>query len=146
MTKEQQIKEIREKCIEANPEIVELKFGCFVMTVFKKTKTRIPVQVCLIDKNYAGNWIVTPWVSGAGTITIKEKDIDEIIGRPIRLADVLLALNKSVSLGCYPQYNDMLLINANDTHKTSGFWNLLKDSLTEQSEETITFIHQLICK
>lgn len=58
-------------------------------------------------------------------------------GRPIHLADVLLALPNPEPLSLYP---NRLLIG---THPAVFWWNLRKDDLTEQSEETITFLAEL---
>lgn len=60
--------------------------------------------------------------------------------REIRLSDVLLAIK-----GVYYVNTDGYFFKEID-HFPLGNWNLLKDSLESQSEECISFIHELIQK
>ena len=60
--------------------------------------------------------------------------------RPITLADVLLALN-SVLAPCVVYTSGQ--IQNNETRETA-WWNLTKDSLSEQSEETLAFLNSLL--
>jgi hypothetical protein len=68
--------------------------------------------------------------------------------RPIRLADVLLAITKAspnnhnrVWLKSDGRF--VLNENGNSLHNPAD-WNLRKDDLTEQSEECINFIYELL--
>ena len=61
--------------------------------------------------------------------------------RPIRLADVLLAVQKQ-EYGGSPEFRytcEKLTSGAWHVH-----WNLRKDDLTEQSEECISFLYDLL--
>src|SRR5882757_438638 len=129
--RDQHIQTLREACIKANPEIVELKFGA---------------KVKLLDyEKYPDAWGIYAgkqfWKSG-------ERDRDlvlhpdaklypmdkkyEVIGRPIRLSDVLLAWHsqgeKELREGKIPTPMQGMY------GKIAVKWNLRKDDLTEQSD------------
>lgn len=81
--------------------------------------------------------------------------IDEIIlqirrayGRPIRLADVLLAVrkNRPHSFGAASVSNQAIYEEQrrNEIIKLVAFWNLLDDNLDHQSEETKQFLIDLL--
>lgn len=147
MTKEQNIETIRQACIKANPEIVELKFGCriedfmygqAVIVGIEKYKGESDCYYQFYDK------IPEP------KLNLSPQNFNwTIIGRPIRLADVLLVIpeNHSLSIGILGYFENWILVEG-DTYKLKHFkgikWNLLKDSLEEQSEETLTFISNLL--
>lgn len=143
-TREGMIALIREKCIEANPSILDLKFGC-VFTYGRKGKkgtfirrnTRDMVEFKTEDEghSFCGN-----------------DDIIEIIGRPIRLADVLLAIWKK-----NPANRTNVVLESSGqfrvTHTWGGrrdiivlgeTWNLLEDDIDRQSDDTIEFLHGLL--
>ena len=63
------------------------------------------------------------------------------ISRPIRLADVLLAIPKSEPLTLFPE---RLIFGEVNEKGAFGIWNLRKDDLNEQSEETIDFLAGLL--
>jgi len=68
---------------------------------------------------------------------------EEIIGRPIRLADVLLAIGKQKGHHKMSEgYNAGCFTLTASWEKES--WNLKENDLTKQSPETIDFIHKLI--
>lgn len=87
MTTQEKLAAVKAKIIEANPEIMELKFGCMV-----KGNSEIPTL------NYVGK------SNGQHCLSYKRSNKDEllfvdnlgveIIGRPITLEDVLMVLNK----------------------------------------------------
>lgn len=66
----------------------------------------------------------------------------EITDRPIRLADVLLALPDD-SFGWGGISRKYLFFNSDASR--SAEWNLRTDDLTAQTDECIAFIHSLIC-
>jgi hypothetical protein len=99
---------IREKCIEANPEIHR---------VFD-------------------NWAST-----------HDRDEEQFTHeeRPIRLADVLLAMEGEPYFigtdGCWQRWDDNLgLISC----AMQNSWNLHEDDLTKQSPETVDFLYALL--
>ena len=124
---------VKSKVIEAVPEIMELKLGCKILW-----RTFV---WSFVGKNYAGNFILYSDF-GSQTKVISEKMMDfEIgcknLGRPIRLADVLItAIPKSGSLN--------FLIQDGHAEEILKSWNLSKDSLDDQSEETINFLANLL--
>jgi hypothetical protein len=115
MTRDQQLADIRAACIKANPSILELEE-----------------------------------MSGLR------------IERPIRLADVLLAIELSVgsnityysadTRGCIygtieldpVQLNNFPGVDHFIKHIPGPTWNLRKDDLTEQSDECVAFLAQLL--
>lgn len=133
-----QLEEIRKACIEANPSIKDLIIGCRIKMKDKQYKTitkwgmvnnRFPVILVLEDG-----------------LEYIESEIVEILGRPITLADVIIALKKDIVKAVS---NYQILEDDDDApeewlmmsliHK----WNLTK-SLEEQSPETIQFLHSLL--
>ncbi len=133
------IETIREACIKANPSIKDLVFGCVVVNEVGEQERVL--------------WSIDSWKKGGkdvqldGTaVHIHESELKEIIGRPIRLADVLLAIEKKykdkyrvTSQGVFENYNPLL-----QRHVVNETWNLLKDDLTQQSDETIDFLFELL--
>lgn len=119
---------VRDACIKANPSILNLEFGCEYESEFtykgEHTIFRIP------ESGYPGK-------------------NNKIIGRPIRLADVLLAIWKKTpsnktkitveSDGQFLVFNPLL--NQRFAKQT---WNLLKDDLSQQSQETMEFLAGLL--
>jgi len=142
--KEEQLNQIRESCIKANPEIVELKFGCrfidrestqtlMYLSQSKSSGATYAYSETLGDDCYLEDF------------RFEDPNKIEILGRPIRLADVLLALHNFVGgIECYPQSDSSLLIQSFNEPKSSGKWNLSKDDLTLQSEEILSFLANLL--
>lgn len=131
--------EVRAAIIKAVPEIVELKFGC-------ELKTSKGFYVTLIG--HKDDWYT--WkrhedgLISAGDDAGDADGLPElIIGRPIRLADVLVAIDEK----CPSKY----FVNSNgafiriDTKWRMVAWKLWSDSLENQSDECIDFIHSLLC-
>lgn len=132
------LEEIRQAVIAANPEIVELKFGCQVEYQENIWNVAKLVEKAILLVHIDGIR-VTRFGDYEGAIS---KYNIRIIGRPIRLADVLLAI------GCdkdeeesYPGEGKEV---AGRILGICGFWNLREDDLSKQSGETINFIHQLL--
>ena len=125
MTTQEQIQFIREKAIKANPDILKLKFGCLVCTednmihfVLGKEAYSEAIYTVIHSNDFAKlhKYRLTPSKYA-------------IIGRDIRLADVLYIVNTID----YLQKDNVVCM-----------WNLLKDSLDEQSPDTIDFIYNLL--
>jgi hypothetical protein len=134
MTNEK-IQLIREKCIAANSEIMQLKFGCEVIS--GKTQFRI-----LAIKDGVGLYETDHGTIGDFT---RNTIFDEILGRPIRLADVLLASGCNTYTVPKDRFHSGDLLFSGDW-QTGGqiVWNLRADDLEKQSEETISFIYELL--
>jgi hypothetical protein len=131
----QNLELIRQKCIEANPEIVaeEQIAIAYIWTTKGEWVESVPLQVGNIP-----NELDCPFCKGLtsgkcgvhGTAIAKRSAM-----RPIRLADVLLAFGERV-------HNDDRI---DDLIKgTTYSWNLRKDNLNEQSEQTINFLASLL--
>ena len=153
------ILKIREKCIEANPEIVKLGFGCKIIEkrtglnwtgiIMSETGESEEYNKDYKDRFKKGEYYVHYPKPVAIGSWLHEEEM-EIIGRPIRLADILLAIhekdkkNKLNKLIKYPfYYNIMQQITA---WKLNGknFWNLKSDNLENQSVECIEFLYNLL--
>lgn len=117
---------IRAACIKTNPEIMELKFGCFVKGNYDEYlfTQSYKGSYCFINKSGA-NWLA------------KSEELFEIVGRPIRFADVLLAILKTKD-GCTKgEMKDILL-------ELAYLWNCFADNLSQQSPETLQFLSGLL--
>lgn len=112
METKDKIEAIRQKCIEIQPSILDLVFGCEVMTKDGVRK-----------------------LIGKGCLPTGFSGYEYTIGRPIRLADVLLMID---SIGGIEHVNDnlMLIIRV--------YWDLKNDSLDLQLNSTIDFIYSLL--
>lgn len=166
---------IRQKTIETNPEIVELKFGCRLHHPGYRMANIYDVS----PTGYGnGKKFFTDLGHSFYDDTIKDGHIRrnsldkphmwKIIGRPVRLADVLLAignhqdkwretnwftwvfpvaqeLGKSGEWANFCGYSHdkgwALLTNKD---KCPVGWNLRADDLEDQSEDTIEFIYSLL--
>lgn len=133
--------EVKEKIVQAVPEIMELKFGCKVkakMWSKSESKKLIWREGIFISKE------ISPYPN----ILFKDgtdfcyHDL-KILGREITLVDVLLATGDKL------EQADVAVIG-DHAHFDSGLddafsWNLEKDSLSDQSPETLDFLHSILC-
>lgn len=118
-----QLKSIIQK---ANPEIMELKFGCEIRGMGF-------YAYGLSDRN---NGDLVGYATSLGRFDGNLNN-DEILGRPIRLADVLLAIGEKwvmVSNNSFPQ----------QVVEVFNKWNLRDDNLDHQSEECKHFLIDLL--
>lgn len=138
------IKNIREACVSANPEIMELKFGCR----FKFPSDKY--GVFLNDKEWkkAKFLVDLPLLAPHYDELFWDDMVDvEILGRPIRLADILLATEQK-----WVTFYSASLSSFGKKTKSEGAvlyqiiqkWNLRKDSLEDQSDECVAFISSLL--
>ena len=123
MTKQEKIEFIKQKCVEANPSIMDLVFGCWVLY---GGQPDMPYRITQVQKDSIGIDPHVDIVSEDGQsdelVTI---DILEILGRDIRLADIVYALEMN------SRYVEL-------------YYNLLKDNLNDQSDECVEFIYNLL--
>lgn len=156
---------IREACIAAVPEIMKLKAGCLVkiktggMIKYKGESSNCLYAYVMAEKANKHTIIVDD-----GTEYGKEH-IKEILGRPIRLSDVLVAIEVKRKekkgwewmidgRGTFWTTNGSDIQNIAIFWKEHGlknheegykiFWNLLDDDLSHQSEETLQFLSGLL--
>ncbi len=130
---------VRAACIRAVPEIMELKFGCEVLT--QKGSGVIVVESHMVGFGRGCKVIL------AGRTTVyegKERDF-EILGRPITLADVLRAIG-NVDYQYIVSFDGHILKLRNLTETglmtyegTGVYWNLAL-GLLDQSEPTLSFL------
>ena len=130
------LNELKQKIIEAVPSILELKFGCEV-----------------INTEYGCNDINKFISSGKDfTYILKQdkefqewthrfKEFYEIIGRPITFEDVLRVIRVEDTRFYFTKDKD----GASGIEQICDKWQFGKP-LSEQSEETINFLHRIIVK
>ena len=151
MTHEETIKRIQELV----PSIMELEFGCEVeeKPAFGSSMRHDTFNggkvFKIVCKDNSGNWL---YLTDGGFGREKEDKIlnwHTILGKPITLAVVMLAINKSrehlrdryaVKVSSSGFMEDCDMSNA----KGTGKWNLSKDNFNDQSEETKSFIRGLL--
>lgn len=129
--KQQYIDKIKEACIKANPEIMELKFGC-------QTSEGI-----FLKQNDGNGYFFTE--ENLNVVPRNEFKILGVNGRPIQLADVLLAINSfsNYDVSVFADGSIRAVQPRNpDLDKVSHF-NLTKP-LEDQEEETLKFIAEII--
>lgn len=144
--------ELVEAIVKAMPEIMELKFGCLVKMHDEISEfIQENPLVCMQCECTSGVHLKMP--NQAGSMSPQSfckhrfEEWFEILGRPITLEDVLMAIQETEKwnevsvcldngLGIALFYGDNLPNNE---------W-LLGKPLSEQSPETISFLHSLLCK
>lgn len=124
---------------QTNPEIMELKFGCYVNGLGYSN-----ARLCLVADDE-----VTLRVGHYGIDTEPLSEFGnriKILGRPIRLADVLLALENNVRVERGIRMMDVPgTISLSDAiNHTLSYWNLEDDDLDNQIEETRQFLINLL--
>lgn len=154
MTIQEKIDAIRAACVAANPSIMDLTFGCLVKQKYS-VKEYVPV-ICegtSISRTDDGEqeYVITTHGHTRDQVFIKryypsDNYIVEILGRPVRLADVLFSRqNHPGPIGV--DINGYFLDCDDDMTKIQILevkWNLIKDDLRDQSPETIEFIYSLL--
>lgn len=131
-----QKEELRQVIIKANPEIMELKFGCEIMCGFSKA-------FIITDHNKDTVTAFFPTRNSPPDFDFISKSEILILGRPIRLADVLLA---------YQKLKDRHILFSLTSQggfqikqgEPSSCWNLKDDNLDRQSDETQEFLYNLL--
>ena len=126
MTRKQDIETIRKACIEANPSIMELGFGCIILIGNKyRTIFKVMPEHVYIDKSLYGSWTV-PRESGF-----------ETIGRNITLSDCLLALR-------IDEIDSPEMLDALNIETICLMWNKHEDRLESQSDDTLSALARLL--
>lgn len=148
-SKQTMIQEIREKCIEFNPSIIDLQFGCKA----KKGDEDMTYIGYFLDRTSWGNGeMMYSFLKDDGIIfRCMSDDLGRfpLIGREIRLADILLAISSSKGDEAWEYAIDSLGRFMRDWGESrhealSRHWDIRNDSLDSQSEDTISFIHSLL--
>lgn len=151
MTRATALRAVREAVIKAVPEILELKFGCVVNNFLKGTAVILKVH------KYEGEsdcYDVAYYELPEMVVERTPFNNWEILGRPITLADVLLAIGFvqkrssyycEVGTGRFIKSKKIDLDTSKDTD-TGIYWNLRKDSIEEQEDSTLSFLAELLDK
>lgn len=148
MTQERNLQLVREACIAANPEIVSKKFGCIVL--LKPTRRGVLYSHKFPSKRFWKNDDCNRWETENGWIDDTEmnsliiNEDAEIIGHPIRLADVLLAIKSSSKCDTYWEYEAIKDVVWGKSMHGEHPWNLRRDNLEEQSDECLQFLAGLL--
>lgn len=144
---------IRAACIAANPSIKNVVSGC-------KGIARIPesddtkaqdLEATIIDVVEGGLLYIythSPLQKGAKSLSWHTatmfSDSFTPEGRPIRLADVLLTIDAVQMKNLYEKKIIPIPRKGIFGKICDGKWNFFKDDLTQQSEETIDFLYELL--
>lgn len=127
----------------ANHEIMELKFGCEIKYKGKVTNylgTFTKDHVLYSNDLYLD---IHPPVNGNNQVFSGNEEC-KILGRPIRLADVLCAFNQAKvcvnAKGMFFHVNGLIGEMIDD----NVYWNLKDDDLDHQSDETKQFLTELL--
>lgn len=147
MTPEQKHNEIREKIIAAVPEIVELKFGCCIEDFMRGQAVIIDVQ-----HHEGESDTYTQYYDKIPKPEVYQSPFHnwEIIGREIRIADILFAIGKTdcpkhkafnhLAVSMYGEF-----YNADEkSGKVLATYNLRKDSLAD-NPQCWDFLHSILC-
>lgn len=133
--------QLREEIIKLCPDILELKFGCVIN--FKRFNNTEPNKILLKHYERAGIWKYS-FIDDIKNNSASVRTFDEggdliIIGRPISLEDCLIAIEKKIKT----KIKLLEIIGAMTDEKGDTFWKLNKP-LQDQSDECISFLHELI--
>lgn len=161
-THQEKLKRIKEKCAEANQEIMELKFGCEIEMLFgpsydpdygiaiilaecgvcsKHKRCDGEKDTCDMDTGFM--CLKGSDEDGWCTFEVKSTDKYKILGRPIRLADILLAIGESDwYIGQHGRFFKWSRAMGEMVGQPYA-WNLREDDLEKQSEEMIEFLYQI---
>lgn len=146
------LNKVREKVIEAVPEIVELKFGCRVKVIDKKTQYRYWEATLISPCMGFGYWHCRTHSSiQEKNEIIKAFKIEYnpdaiILGRKIGLADVLITVQDRVEEVDVEEYqcNSPRELWLMWSEKVLAAWCFENDDLQKQSEATISFLYDLL--
>jgi len=131
----QKLEELKQKIVEAVPEIMELKTGCRVKLKIKDDWFKNPEQIFTIARKEV-MFKPSTW----SLVEVHQASFDEtnfeILGRDITLEDCLITIEKGLPAPWIPARCKIALMN---------YW-LLGQPLHLQSEETLLFLHSILCK
>lgn len=162
---------VKEAVTKRVPDILDLKFGCEFLDKISGNKGRVVGENILFGSEWDYSFAIFVFekkvdkllltqdgsnkIYNREHIEIGEMDV-EILGRPIRLADVLLAIKDLYGVNSRFAVNAFGIFYEFDGEWKDGDvahvkylhmgWNLHKDSLQDQSEETIEFLYSVLIK
>ena len=149
------IDKLKQVIQKANPEIMELKFGCEILRYKEEPKDR--KYKVITDIGFAANkekvWINSvPFGSMSLPTEILKSELADktgdwiILGRPLRLADVLMAIKKAINnddIGHSDGYGYILDLCYREGRES---WDLKDNNLDNQSKECKEFLANLLIK
>lgn len=142
---------IREKVIAVVPEITTLKFGCEFVVLNENVSQEESTHFILHVSQHHPFWFEAKTDGTDGKYLDFNKSEVQILGRPIRLADVLLAVDKLlyIEIEGGRTHPENMFVNCKgdfilETGLILGRWNLREDDLSKQSEETLKFLAELL--
>lgn len=160
--RQEMIEKVRSAVVKANPSILNLVFGCEVFTQnpggdgvreFKERRTIVssrPIsQVGLGARLNPSTWIR---LVGGIPNEILATHV-EIIGRPVRLADLLPVIQEAsyskdftvtVSIRDSTGEYEAQLALSDANGQRAAFYSLRNDDLTQQSDELLAFLCELL--
>jgi len=130
------------------PEVMVLEFGCEVLVQEKYSPVEYLIPMTVLSVNASVREIDTTVYA-----RLSYDDIITILGKPITLAVVLMAIGKINKGGVYLRSDGVFFSwkgfaeGGDGNHKVvSDYieWNLSKDNFNDQSEETKEFIGELL--
>ena len=124
---------LKDYICEQIPSILDLKFGCLMQV--KGAKYPQPI----VGVGYKKDDTVDYFTDIYGGQIKYNKDL-KIIGRPIILEDVLMVIKNKLPKFYFSKTDE---VNNSGTEQIVDRWNLGK-TLTEQSDETISFLADLL--
>ncbi len=152
------IQTIRERVVASQPSILDLVFGCEFLSP-KGLKTKVTVlKHSDCDYYRVENTLDIAFYSDAVSEDGRKirrnsasEELWEILGRPIRLADVFTTIEK-LKVVVYPNgrshphnisiTTNGMVLNENNMHLFE--WNLKEDDLSKQNPETLEFLATLL--
>lgn len=155
MTKQEKLKELEQEIIKANPSILDLKFGCIIRKnkdhcITSEESEERPIFISISEYGSQFFWAKFDKYEAPQAINTDEFDI-EIIGRPIRLSDVLYmflshaisewSVNSSGAFERWKYHGEPLMW---ELKEYGPAWKMNQDDLSLQSEDTIDFLFNLI--
>ena len=148
MTHEETIKRIQELV----PSVMELEFGCEVKiliyhTVNSRSSGTYWRKHRVIAIHHPSGDLILNRVGRYGNKKISRSSQMQIIGKPITLAVVLMAIEKVNTIENYCVTSDGGICNMGHVGRVYyqvASWNLSKDNFNDQSEETKEFIGKLL--
>ena len=139
------LKELREKIIEANPEIVK-RSNLIQQLELAIYAQRIEITDTITKPQHS------EWIKGQQAIVrwLKKDFFPAYKSQPkITLADVLMAIGMKYDGHAYIREPSIVgktnfSFSLTDKPDIKIFWNLKQNSLDKQSPETIDFLHKLL--
>jgi hypothetical protein len=123
----QKLQELKKAIQTACPELLELSFGCYYKVPKRNKKLIYRIRT---EQEIA---------------CVKSIEGVEILGHPITISHIFKAIKP---YGTYDYIQGYISeINEKENwyiHKAK--WNLKKDNLDEQSEETLNYLYEILCK